>query len=541
MEREILNIHCPNCGAPAAFDIKRQIYACSYCGGKVEIEDALAQRRELKEARQQKMKKTAKNFSLYTTSCTGCGATVVFEENEALSKCEFCGRSLVRKRYAYNNKAPESVIPFGVTKEEAKNKLLEWCDKNKSRSEAKAIRENINSLIGCYLPYEMINGPVSLDISVIKGSGAQKGSGYIRDGFVNCSKQFDNLLLDAMEPFDLDGLKEFDYGYVAGHRVKITDLDERQVGIRIRDEVSENYRSSMEKMWGTKALNIRPDTKSLMSQPVVLPAYYLAAEGIKAAVNGQTGKVSVLEEKESRYIALPWWLSGLAILLIACALIFSAGMLLTGNKVESLYYTGMAGFFFLIVFWAMFDDPSGNGGSIVRYHNIFTSGEQNFKRVKGKLVINDKVLKRTIDSPVFFRKIEGEERPVNYIFRSKRRMLSMVLTAFVVMFLPVICALLLNGFNLSRLELGGSAVWFCLAVPLVPIMLVRFGVQFIYDNPWIYILEEDGSRKRYHSSLIGEYGMFGSVKELIGMLFHPFSLIAIAVFCLMVYLTAFGF
>ena len=35
MEHRITDIHCPQCGAPADFDIVRQMYVCGHCGGNV--------------------------------------------------------------------------------------------------------------------------------------------------------------------------------------------------------------------------------------------------------------------------------------------------------------------------------------------------------------------------------------------------------------------------------------------------------------------------------------------------------------------------
>ena len=31
----ITDIHCPNCGAPAKYDILQQKYLCGFCGGSV--------------------------------------------------------------------------------------------------------------------------------------------------------------------------------------------------------------------------------------------------------------------------------------------------------------------------------------------------------------------------------------------------------------------------------------------------------------------------------------------------------------------------
>ena len=40
MEHRITDIHCPQCGAPADFDIVKQMYVCGHCGGTVGISEA---------------------------------------------------------------------------------------------------------------------------------------------------------------------------------------------------------------------------------------------------------------------------------------------------------------------------------------------------------------------------------------------------------------------------------------------------------------------------------------------------------------------
>ena len=40
LEHRITDIHCPQCGAPADFDIVRQMYVCGHCGGTVGISEA---------------------------------------------------------------------------------------------------------------------------------------------------------------------------------------------------------------------------------------------------------------------------------------------------------------------------------------------------------------------------------------------------------------------------------------------------------------------------------------------------------------------
>ena len=57
----------------------------------------------------------------------------------------------------------------------------------------------------------------------------------------------------------------------------------------------------------------------------------------------------------------------------------------------------------------------------------------------------------------------------------------MILLSIVALFLPVIIALFLTGFDFQKINLGGSAVWFCIAVPVVPIYLLKFGIVELHD------------------------------------------------------------
>ena len=114
--------------------------------------------------------------------------------------------------------------------------------------------------------------------------------------------------------------------------------------------------------------------------------------------------------------------------------------------------------------------------------------------------------------------------------------------AILALFLPVIIALFLNGFDFQRLTLGGSAVWFCIMVPVVPIYILKFDVIERYDRPWIYVRYPEGKEKRWRPKR-DKSGI--TAKDVLRVLFVPPLSLAIwfgiACFCAMCYLTAFGF
>ena len=122
-------------------------------------------------------------------------------------------------------------------------------------------------------------------------------------------------------------------------------------------------------------------------------------------------------------------------------------------------------------------------------------------------------------------------------------MLRALAITFGIVFLPVIIALLINGFNFSLLNLSGSAVWFCIAVPLAPVFLIKYGRMDIYDNPWIYLTGKNGKKKLYRPKRDPK-----EVRDNIRFIMEWFkppllwiSLFLIFLFCSIVYLTAFGF
>ena len=199
----IADVHCPKCGAPAKYDIVRGSYQCGFCGSSVQINEALAEKQGFQTLQQEKIRKSAERYRLMRASCSGCGAEIVFDENEAMSGCAFCGRALVRKDYIQSEDMPEMILPFRITREEAAECLNSWCRKNSGKAEAKHLSADIGALQSFYLPYELIRGPVTSRVSRMDSSRIYTCGGYVDKVFVNASRQLDNLLLDAMEPFEL--------------------------------------------------------------------------------------------------------------------------------------------------------------------------------------------------------------------------------------------------------------------------------------------------------------------------------------------------
>ncbi|MBO7677821.1 MAG: hypothetical protein J6S49_09970 [Erysipelotrichaceae bacterium] len=540
---KLYDIHCPTCGAPAYYDIRKRIYNCSYCDNHVGIDAAKKEHKGFREISRKKLRESLKKFELQKAVCTGCGAEVVFETGDAVANCAFCGRSLVREAFVNADNIPELIIPFAITIKEAKNNLENWCTRNRYRKESRAINRKLDDLKGFYLPYELIRGPVDCSVFRIDGGSIYDCEGYVDRMFVNCSGKLDNQLLDAMEPYDLDDLKEFEYSYIAGHQVKTGDIANEELVRRIAIEVGEDYKPVIRKTLETRAVEVNARCNNVLRMPALLPVYYLAFDGYMAAVNGQTGKVGVRAYKDSKYLILPWWLKAILATIAGTAGV-ALGLFLFGAWKDLIIgASGCLALMLVFVFFTAYSQQREETYGFEYYRKVFSSKGGAYKREAGQLVQSEKELPKPVSKPVFYMDIDGKKQEVEIRFTTGLRVLRALIIMLCVVFLPVIIALFINGFNFSLLNLGGSAAWFCVTVPLAPVFLIKYGRMDIYDNPWIYLVDDKGKKKLYrpkrNSMDISDTISF--IKEWFVPPLLWLTLFLIFLFCSMVYLTAFGF
>ena len=128
---------------------------------------------------------------------------------------------MVRKEFEESDSFPELIIPFAITIEEAKQKLLEFLDKSTPsiKEEVEIAKNNINKMQGYYLPYCLIRGPIEYKVKRAYTNREFHCEAFVETNFINASKDLDNEVLDAMEPYDWNRIIPFDFGCIAGQSV----------------------------------------------------------------------------------------------------------------------------------------------------------------------------------------------------------------------------------------------------------------------------------------------------------------------------------
>ena len=510
-DRNPIAIYCKNCGAPAGFDIVRQTYRCPYCGqtsGIDEVRNEAVRWRQL-DSTHKKAVETGNRPEKF--SCTGCGAEVVFEAGEASVTCDFCGSKLIRKEFTSEEQFPDLIIPFYLTYEEAKERLQNWGRKHWFRKEGRSVLNQIDQMKGYYLPYQLIRGPVYGTVSRDDGNRKYQCAGYLEGTLVSSESHLDNQVLNRMEPFDWSQMQLFEYGYIAGEKVKLNDLPQDKIEYRVKEETEEDFLPEVMKVLQTSGVNISLDAGKLLRIPVLLPVYFIRTTTLTAAVNGQTGKVAVSEHR--RKITYPWVIEPL-LYTILCTLALSY---FYAFNLEAMCL-------FAAVFACLFFAIMSEGRTSLIRTIILNSKTSRARREDGELKIEEgnDILKNPYDNtPVFFEKnSDGKNVPVRIRFYTFGRILSILWNCFVLVFLPAIIAAVIrlaiiveSGEKFfDHFFIGYGAAWYVFAGFMVILYFAKGVRRDVYDHPFLYDIREDGKRHllgKRRDRNVGFLSMFG--------------------------------
>lgn len=476
MEEQVINplvIRCKNCGGDQYYDIAKQKYCCSHCGTEAESSEKIAEYRHWKRLRHEAVIRDLGKVK--TFSCPSCGAQTMATGDDVSAQCPFCQNTMIDAEFAGND-LPEVIIPFKISKEEALKNLNTWLGENKNNAAAKLIKKNLNRFTGCYMPYHIVRGGYNGNIAI----GLQDGSAayypfraYLSHTTVNASKDWDNLFLDGIEPFDFNEAREFDFGYLNHQNAKIQNVVGEALSARVAEETRAELYQSLTKKVGTKELTVFLDNDENESFPALMPVYLVKCKGgIAAAVNGQTGKVSIATGK-TKNLTEKWWIRPmLATLVVGIISAFLYGQLL-------------AGVFVALVFGLVFFTVAHNRHHQELIHEIITLPKE-------KTMHNDT---RT----EFFADFGQGPVPTKLKFFTPWRIIKTVLIIFAVIFLPVLIAIpiqLIRGLPLSDIRISYGAAWYCIPGFFAILAAGGLAKAMMYGVPLYYEILPNGKTRR---------------------------------------------
>ncbi len=162
---------CPGCGSMLEYDPGARQLVCPACGNTAPIpvdRGAVIMEYPLSEA--ERMAPTDWESPTVTIACSGCGTKTVVPADSGTAECPFCGsRQLVRDE-ASRTIRPESLIPFAITRKDAKDRFGTWIRKKWFAPDAAKKAARADRIQGVYVPYWTYDAQTEYDWSAEAGT-----------------------------------------------------------------------------------------------------------------------------------------------------------------------------------------------------------------------------------------------------------------------------------------------------------------------------------------------------------------------------------
>ena len=323
-EEKTISYKCPACGSPLTYDTSGKL-VCAACANEFEV-DAVKKFNEAsagetsfdwgdyKKAFESGSEKL-ENTRVYV--CKFCGAAIETDGTTAATHCPYCDNEVIISEQLTGSIKPNAVIPFAVDRNAAVEAVKNHFKGKKLLPNDFKAEHRLSKITGVYVPFWLfdsgIDGSVNLNATdkhyysdsdynytetkhyLVSLDGAMQFSRIPVDG----SEKMDNDLMDALEPFDYSGLKEFDPAYLSGFLADRFDEDPDEslprASSRMENSAVTIFSGCASEFDSTsiKSTNLHLVDPSV--KYVLLPVYLLnikyKEKNYRFAVNGQTGKV----------------------------------------------------------------------------------------------------------------------------------------------------------------------------------------------------------------------------------------------------------
>lgn len=321
---DLVQYQCPNCGGSLEFDPQSQQFGCEWCMSKFteeEIKSVFAdnENHPLDQADPQTQAaddEFASGNNLY--ECTNCGAEIVSDENTAATFCCYCHSPVMLAGRLSAEYRPNKVIPFQFTNEQAKKAFKDWAGKKWFTPSDFTSATQLEKITGLYVPFwladcrvnatfdgegHIIHTHRSGDYEVtdtkifdVRRAAYMEYHGIPNDG----ASKIEDELMEAIEPFNYNELKDFSMSYLSGFYADKYDVDKAAVLPRIKKRLEEGTISTLRNsVTGYSSVTERSKTVNIIKtdwQYMLLPVWFMNykynGKVYQFVMNGQTGKMA---------------------------------------------------------------------------------------------------------------------------------------------------------------------------------------------------------------------------------------------------------
>lgn len=199
---------CPKCGATdISLNSKTGKLRCNFCRHQFEPEKLETMEKDISKLEGEVLGSGATDIiadvkDILTFKCSSCGAEVVIDtSSQASARCHWCRNTLSVNQQIPNGAIPDTVLPFKVSKADAKKEIETFVGKRKFYAHPQFRKEfTTDNIMGVYLPYMIVDANTHISLT---GQGEHEVNRYTEKIDDRTITYYDADLYDVERDFDL--------------------------------------------------------------------------------------------------------------------------------------------------------------------------------------------------------------------------------------------------------------------------------------------------------------------------------------------------
>lgn len=330
---------CPKCGSTdISTNVKKGCLRCNFCRYEFDPQKLEGLETDISKLEGQVIASGATDIAadtkdVLTFKCSSCGAEVVIDTKDQLqARCHWCRNTLSVNQQIPNGSVPDVVLPFSITKDQAKTKIEEFVGKRKFFAHPVFTQEfKSDNVMGVYFPYMLIDvnahaafigeGEHQTRMYYVSLGENRREARYDADRY-HVEREFDiainglsiesnssrldntdktktNNIINSIMPFDVENCVKYNANYLNGYTSErrdtnveglknVVDAQSKDVARFAANDYLKNYDRGV--CWSTQDFKIKGQQWKTAYLPVWLYSYYQKDKNIMhyVAVNART-------------------------------------------------------------------------------------------------------------------------------------------------------------------------------------------------------------------------------------------------------------
>lgn len=311
---------CPGCSAELRYDIVSKQMRCDNCSQSYDpyLFDQYSEGAEYGRSEDGK-------YQTNVWMCPNCGARLTYTgDTDVTTVCAYCGRANIIQSRLKNEKRPDTIIPFTVTKDDCKKAYVKAL-RRAFLSPRRLMKESqINSFRGIYMPYWEYEAELNDSVGIEYRKGSNRDGDYVNTDIYqiydnvqgtftgmshDASKQFDDDISECIAPYPREAEKPFTPGFLCGfyaetdddkikkdYKAKTAEMIAEEIVTETVHAASAQDPKSTLKKYSIDESSISIPSEKIRTKRTLFPVWFMSYRKdddrmLYATVNGATGKV----------------------------------------------------------------------------------------------------------------------------------------------------------------------------------------------------------------------------------------------------------